>query len=75
MLKQMNGNAGATYFPKGQLEIVQSNRSENDFRLAWKFDVYAHEPMSRNEVFVDAETGEVLKKILVSIMLTPLELP
>ena len=62
MLKQMNGNAGATYFPKGQLEIVQSNRSENDFRLAWKFDVYAHEPMSRNEVFVDAETGEVLKK-------------
>ncbi|MCX6200582.1 MAG: M4 family metallopeptidase, partial [Bacteroidetes bacterium] len=62
LLKQMNSDAHATYFPKGQLEIVQSNNNENNFRLAWKFDVYAHEPMSRNEVFVDAETGEVLGK-------------
>ncbi len=61
-LKQTNTDASATYFPKGQLEIVQPNNHSNSFRLAWKFDIYAHEPMSRNEIFVDAETGEVLKK-------------
>ncbi len=59
LLKQETGNPQASYFPKGKLEIVQT---ANGFHLAWKFDIYAHEPMSRNDVFIDAQTGVLLKK-------------
>lgn len=62
-LKQESGNAAATYFPKGELEILQvGNNESNNFRLTWKFDIYAHKPMSRHHVYVDAQTGVVLKK-------------
>ncbi len=62
-LKQESGNPLATYFPKGELEILQiGNNESNNFRLAWKFDIYAHQPMSRHYVYVDAQTGTVLKK-------------
>src|ERR1043165_6795866 len=63
-LKMESGNASATYYPKGKLEIVQvgANTSTN-FRLAWKFDIYAQQPHSRNYIFVDAQSGEVIKKL------------
>ncbi len=32
------------------------------FRLAYKFDIYAVEPLSRDYVYVDAQTGKVLFK-------------
>ncbi len=60
-LKQETGNANASYFPKGQLEIIQAgDKKGNDFRLAWKFDIYAHQPVSRDFVYVDAQTGKVI---------------
>lgn len=31
-----------------------------EFRLAWKFDVYAHSPLYRAWVYVDAQTGQVI---------------
>ncbi|MBL0309480.1 MAG: M4 family metallopeptidase [Bacteroidetes bacterium] len=64
MLKMESGDSQATYFPKGALEIIQLGGNEsNDFRLAWKFDIYAHEPMSRDYVYIDAQNGEVLNTI------------
>ncbi len=63
-LKQESENPSATFFPKGTLEIVQvGDINSTSFKLAWKFDVYAHEPMGRFYVYVDAQTGEVLKKV------------
>lgn len=52
----------ATLFPKGELVITAKNGdyASRDLRLTWKFDVYAHEPMSRHFVYVDAVTGEVV---------------
>lgn len=63
-LKLETGNSSATYFPKGELFIVQNGKNiSNDFRLCWRFDVYAQQPFSRQYIFVDAQSGEVIKKL------------
>lgn len=51
-----------TYQPKGELVIVKdfTNKAVADMRLAYKFNIYATEPLSRGYVFIDANTGKVL---------------
>lgn len=46
--------------PQGELVILPDADSRVPARLAWKFDIYAMEPLYRAYVFVDAETGTVL---------------
>jgi Zn-dependent metalloprotease len=51
------------YDPKGALVIYPKNNEMNDkadFRLAYKFNIYAQEPESRAYIFVDAQTGEII---------------
>ena len=65
LLKQETGKSSASYYPQGELVIVRNERSTkaevmNKPVLAWKFDVYAQEPVSRAFVYVDARTGEVV---------------
>jgi len=53
--------------PQGELVIVEDiNPAHRDtymtYRLAYKFDIYATEPVSRDYVYVDAQTGKVLFK-------------
>ncbi len=63
-LKAEQRNADATFYPKGALSVLQIGGNEStQFNLAWKFDVYAHEPMGRYDVYVDAVSGVVLQKI------------
>lgn len=53
--------AYADAYPSGELVYVDNyNTAETDVRLAYKFNVYAAEPLSRDDIYVDAETGEVL---------------
>jgi Zn-dependent metalloprotease len=62
MIKKITGNADATYYPKGELFYVPENsdiKSQN-FRLAYRFDIYAAKPLKREYVFVDAITGKIL---------------
>ncbi len=62
-LKWETGNPEATYLPEGELVYLDPSFdfAKNDaFRLAYRFDIYAHEPVYRAEVFVDAQTGAVL---------------
>lgn len=47
--------------PTGDLVIFPYVNS-GDIRLAYKYDIYSQMPISRNEVFVDAHTGEILYK-------------
>lgn len=63
-IKQEQNDHTATFRPKGEKIIVQAekNVNNNDFRNAWRFDIYAHEPMGRYEVYVDATTGAILRK-------------
>ena len=52
-----------TYFPSGELFIVKDWLITNSvYRLAYRFDIYAHEPGSRDFVDVDAITGTILNK-------------
>jgi Zn-dependent metalloprotease len=62
-LKQETGDPKATFYPKGQLFILQlGDNTSNNFRLVWRYDVYCHQPMERWYVYVDANEGRVLKK-------------
>ena len=65
MLKLTSGNPDATYAPVGELVIANDGQHFRpaDFRLLWKFDIYAKEPFSRKFVYVDAHTGQVFQTI------------
>lgn len=49
-------------FPEGELVYVpiEGDYQKADFRLAWKFDIYAKEPFGRTFTFVDAQAGNVI---------------
>lgn len=57
-------NDKATYYPKGELMYAPKKGSyaSADYRLVWKFNIYAHQPVSRSEVYVDANTGEIVNE-------------
>lgn len=63
-LKQRESNSAATYKPQGELVIVRDVSSQESNKaslvLAWKFDIYAHEPLSRAYLYIDAQTGKVV---------------
>jgi Zn-dependent metalloprotease len=48
-------------YPKGQLVVV-FNKKTGDYELAYKFDIFSIEPIDRQIVFINASTGEVIKK-------------
>lgn len=45
--------------PSGELVIFPVDL-EGNLKLAYKYDIYALEPISREEIFIDANNGEVL---------------
>ncbi|MEL6629495.1 MAG: hypothetical protein AAFQ92_28625, partial [Bacteroidota bacterium] len=51
---------GRPELPQGELVILSSPYTEDDINLAYKFDVYATEPLYRAWVYVDAHTGKVI---------------
>lgn len=61
-LKETSNDPSKTFFPKGELAYVSASTSieANQLRKAYKFKVYAHEPMSHTEIYVDASNGEIL---------------
>jgi len=62
-LRARTGNPRASYQPKGELVLVGDFRqpaARRALRLAWKFDVYAQAPLSRDLLYVDATSGELL---------------
>lgn len=66
-LKLESGDQTATYFPKGELVYVASgNKFEaSSYRLAYKFNIYAHKPLYRANVYVDINTGEIIRENLL----------
>jgi Zn-dependent metalloprotease len=48
-------------YPKGELVMVDDYGTEAiDITLAYKFNVYAAEPLSRADIYVDATSGKIL---------------
>jgi len=63
LLRRQTGDPQATFRPKGELVLVGDFRRPATARplvLAWKFNVYAQEPVSRDLLYVDARTGQVV---------------
>ncbi|MEM7038893.1 MAG: M4 family metallopeptidase, partial [Bacteroidota bacterium] len=52
----------ATYYPNGELAIApeSGDLSSENYRFSWKFNIYADDPLSRAEIFVDAKTGNIV---------------
>lgn len=50
------------YLPKGEVVVVKDFTSavRSDMRLAYKFNIYASEPLSRGYIYIDAHSGKVL---------------
>ncbi len=65
-IKRETNDPSATYFPKGELVLVEDFTGGDALNgrlfLAWKFDIYADQPTSRDNIFIDAKTGKVLLK-------------
>lgn len=63
-LKWETRNPLATYMPHGDIVFVSKGMDFNadDYRLAYKFNIYAHAPVSRADIYVDAITGEILRE-------------
>ncbi len=64
-LKREQNDPQATFYPKAQL-LVSAGRNTlkaENFRLVYRFDIYAQEPFGRYYVDVDAHTGEVVDQL------------
>lgn len=61
-VKRETGDPSATYYPNGELVYMSKEASfkPESFRLAYKFNIYAHSPVSRAYYYIDATTGELL---------------
>ncbi|ASW76002.1 T9SS C-terminal target domain-containing protein [Chryseobacterium piperi] len=61
-IKKEAKNSQATFFPKGELVYYSEPTDEklSNLKLAYKFDIYAEKPLSRQYVFVDAKSGTIL---------------
>jgi bacillolysin len=64
--KETMNDPSATYFPKGEIVYIEklNNGSvwDGQLHLAYSFSIYAKKPLSRDLVYVDATTGEILHK-------------
>ncbi len=65
LIKNQTGNMLATWYPNGTLVYVANDYKTDaaKYKLAYKFDIYASEPMSRKYVFVDAQNAEVIANL------------
>lgn len=56
-----------TFYPQGEKVIVENDLSDvkeenTQLHLAYKFNIYAADPVSRAYIYVDAITGKILMK-------------
>lgn len=65
-LKDDTGDPNATYYPTGTLTLTTlsgTSLETGNFRLTWKFEIFAISPSSQQIVYVNAITGGVLKTV------------
>jgi len=62
MLKHIKNDPAATYYPEAELMIADKScsRIASQYKLVYRVDVFAEKPMSRKDIFIDAQTGNVL---------------
>lgn len=66
ILQDSKGDPAATFYPTGELVIASTNmhtQKATNYHLAYKFDIYATQPLQRLWVYVDAHTGQIINTI------------
>lgn len=58
LIKAEENDVNATYLPKEEFVYLKEN---NTLKLAYRLNIYANQPLSRDYVYIDALTGKVLK--------------
>ncbi len=61
--KKKSGSSLSTEYPKGSKIIIETKAGSKNYRLTYKFDIYASAPLSRDYIYVDAISGEVLNVV------------
>ncbi|MES2703972.1 MAG: M4 family metallopeptidase [Bacteroidota bacterium] len=62
-LKRVTGNADTSHYPKARLVWVEDMMRQSPDRklhLAYAFNIYAAEPLTRDMIYIDANTGRIL---------------
>lgn len=61
LIKELEKDVNATYFPSGELFLAGLNRSNegSEYEVNWKFEIYAKGEKMRTFVFVNAINGEI----------------
>ena len=64
-LKTQTGNKNASYKPTGKLVWYNAGDEimPQEMRLAYRINIYAKQPLSNADYFIDAQTGKLLGKI------------
>jgi len=62
ILKYLQNDREVSFYPKGEIKISSGLKKQDaqNFKLVYRFDIFAEQPMSRNYVDVDAKTGEIV---------------
>jgi Zn-dependent metalloprotease len=64
-MKAVSNNPNFTYNPVGELVIVTTNdinTKTSSYQYAYKFNIYAEEPLYKANIYVDAATGNIIKE-------------
>ena len=62
-IKKMYNKPDTSFMPQGVLvwiDDMSTGEGDRNIRLAYRFDIYADKPLSRQHVFVDANSGKIL---------------
>lgn len=63
-LKDDTGDANATYYPIGELVFAypfEVDMVTSNYKLAWKFEILAISPFIHKTIYVNANTGAIIK--------------
>jgi Zn-dependent metalloprotease len=65
LLKIARKDSTATFYPNPELVIVTKDIAgiDTDYRLAYKVELFADEPLTGKAIYIDAHTGEVLSTL------------
>jgi Zn-dependent metalloprotease len=59
-LRSSTGDSKATNYPKGELVIKRESTGKQEWRIAWRFQISALDPISAQNIWIDATRLEVI---------------
>jgi Zn-dependent metalloprotease len=60
ILQRIKKDPSASWYPKAELVLVSASQLAEDFRLAYRLNIYTVLPLAHKAVYIDAVNGQVL---------------